>query len=60
MVHPMTIEDSHSSFAALGLWMERTGHAMAGPCREVFLEPPSPEGVAVVETQFPVRPADDA
>ena len=40
--------------------MERTGHVMGGPSREVFLEPPSAEGVAVIETQFPVRPAEEA
>lgn len=59
-VRRLAVEDTHKSFAALGLWMERTGHVIAGPSREVFLEPPSADGVAVVETQFPVRPADDA
>ncbi|MEM7516129.1 MAG: hypothetical protein AAF368_04285, partial [Planctomycetota bacterium] len=54
-VHPMTEEDNRSNFAALGLWMERTGHEMTGPCREIFLEPPGPEKIALVESQFPVR-----
>ena len=56
-VRMMSVEDTHRSFAALGLWMERTGHTMAGPSREVFLEPPSPERIAVIETQVPIEPA---
>ncbi|MEL6429991.1 MAG: helix-turn-helix domain-containing protein [Planctomycetota bacterium] len=59
-VRRLAVEDTYRSFAALGLWMERTGHVMVGPSREVFLEPPSAEGVAVIETQFPVRPAEEA
>lgn len=57
-VRLMNIEDTQRSFAAIGIWLDRTGHRMAGPSREVFLEPPSPEGVAVIETQFPVEPID--
>lgn len=55
-VRRMDVEDTHRSFAAIGLWMERTGHRMAGPSREIFLEPPGPDRVAMVETQFPVEP----
>lgn len=57
-VRLMNVEDTHRSFAALGLWMDRTGHRMAGPSREVFLEPPSADGVAVIETQVPVELED--
>jgi DNA-binding transcriptional MerR regulator len=51
---------SHLAFGALGLWMEANGFHIAGPSREVFLEPPfqRPEQEdAVVEIQFPVRRA---
>jgi DNA-binding transcriptional MerR regulator len=51
---------SHSSFAAIGTWIEANKYEIAGPCREVFLEPitepPGFEG-ALVEIQFPVRRA---
>ena len=47
-VRRLAVEDTYRSFAALGLWMERTGHVMGGPSREAFLEPPSAEGVAVI------------
>jgi DNA-binding transcriptional MerR regulator len=55
-----TNPESHSSFGAIGLWIEANGYEVAGPCREVFLEPvigpPGFDG-ALVEIQFPVRRA---
>jgi len=51
---------SHSSFAAIGTWIEANRYEIAGACREVFLEPvigqPGFEK-ALVEIQFPVRRA---
>ena len=50
--------ESHSSFGAVGSWIEANNYQIAGPCREVFLEsiigPPGFEG-ALVEIQFPVK-----
>ncbi|MDQ6434803.1 MerR family transcriptional regulator [Mesorhizobium sp. LHD-90] len=51
---------SHSSFGAIGTWIEANGCEIAGSCREVFLEPVvgSPGlAAALVEIQFPVRKA---
>jgi len=52
--------ESHKAFGGIGIWMEANRCTVAGPCREVFLEPltdpPKPDG-ALVEIQFPVRPA---
>jgi DNA-binding transcriptional MerR regulator len=51
---------SHSSFAAIGTWIEANRYDIAGPCREVFLEPVTgPPGLAgaLVEIQFPLRRA---
>jgi DNA-binding transcriptional MerR regulator len=60
IVRPGTNPASHTSFGAIGMWIEANGYQVAGPCREVFLEPvigpPGFEG-ALVEIQFPVRPA---
>jgi DNA-binding transcriptional MerR regulator/effector-binding domain-containing protein len=60
IVRPGTNPASHASFGAIGAWIEANGHEVAGPCREVFLEPvtgpPGFEG-ALVEIQFPVRAA---
>ncbi len=60
IVRPGTNTASHSSFAAIGTWIEANNCEIAGPCREVFLEPVTgPPGFekALVEIQFPVRPA---
>jgi DNA-binding transcriptional MerR regulator len=60
IVRPGTNPASHTSFGAIGMWIEANGYEVAGPCREVFLEPvtgpPGFEG-ALVEIQFPVRTA---
>jgi DNA-binding transcriptional MerR regulator len=58
LVRPGTNMESHSSFGAVGSWIEANNYQIAGPCREVFLEsitgPPGFEG-ALVEIQFPVK-----
>lgn len=60
IVRPGTNAESHSSFGTVGCWIEANAYEIAGPCREVFLEPitgpPGFEG-AMVEIQFPVRKA---
>jgi len=60
IVRQGTNAESHASFSTIGTWIEANNFAIAGPCREVFLEPVT--GVqgfekALVEIQFPVRPA---
>jgi DNA-binding transcriptional MerR regulator len=60
IVRSGTDATSHSAFAAIGTWIEAHGHHLAGPCREVFLEPfTDPTGFAatMVEIQFPLSPA---
>jgi DNA-binding transcriptional MerR regulator len=60
IVRPGTNAESHSSFGAIGMWIEANAYEVAGPCREVFLEPiTGPPGFAgaLVEIQFPVRRA---
>lgn len=60
IVRPGTNAESHTSFSTVGRWIEANAYEIAGPCREVFLEPvtgpPGFEG-ALVEIQFPVRKA---
>jgi DNA-binding transcriptional MerR regulator len=60
VVRPGTNAESHTSFGTVGRWIEANHYEIAGPCREVFLEPitgpPGFEG-ALVEIQFPVRKA---
>ncbi|MGL4241511.1 MAG: MerR family transcriptional regulator [Beijerinckiaceae bacterium] len=60
IVRPGTNPTSHASFAAVGSWIEANNYEIAGPCREVFLEPlagPPAFETALVEIQFPVRRA---
>jgi DNA-binding transcriptional MerR regulator/effector-binding domain-containing protein len=60
IVRPGTNAASHSAFGTIGMWIEANGFEVAGPCREVFLEPViGPPGfeAALVEIQFPVREA---
>jgi DNA-binding transcriptional MerR regulator len=58
IVRQGTNAESHAAFGAIGSWIEANHFEIAGPCREVFLEPvtgpPGFEG-ALVEIQFPVR-----
>ena len=60
IVRPGTNAESHTAFSAVGRWIEANNYEIAGPCREVFLEPmigpPGFDG-AMVEIQFPVRKA---
>jgi DNA-binding transcriptional MerR regulator len=58
IVRSGTDAKSHTSFGAIGTWIEANHYTIAGPCREVFLEPitgPADFETALVEIQFPVR-----
>lgn len=52
-------EDAHLVTPKVAQFLESARYEMAGPSREFFLRPPSPERPheSVVEMQFPVRPA---
>jgi DNA-binding transcriptional MerR regulator len=49
-------ERAHLITAKVGVFLEANGYALAGPSREVFLQPPRPDRMeeSVVEMQFPV------
>lgn len=62
IVRPGTNAESHTSFSTVGRWIEANSYEIAGPCREIFLEPTTgPPGFdgALVEIQFPIRKAPD-
>lgn len=50
-------EDAHLVTAKIGHFVEINGDMLAGPSREVFLQPPRLDRMheSVVEMQFPVR-----
>ena len=50
--------ESHAPFTTIGTWIEANSYEIAGPCREVFLEPVTGShgfASALIEIQFPVR-----
>jgi DNA-binding transcriptional MerR regulator len=50
--------ESHAPLTAIGTWIEANTYEIAGPCREVFLEPVTGSAGlagALLEIQFPVR-----
>lgn len=53
-------EDAHLVTAKIGRLVEASGDTLAGPSREVFLQPPELDRMdeAVVEMQFPLQPSD--
>ena len=52
-------ERAHLITGKIGVFLEANGYGLAGPSREVFLQPPRPERMeeSVVEMQFPVAKA---
>jgi DNA-binding transcriptional MerR regulator len=52
-------ERAHLITGKIGVFLEANGYSLAGPSREVFLQPPRPERMeeSVVEMQFPVAKA---
>jgi effector-binding domain-containing protein len=55
-------ERAHLITAKIGVFLEANGYGLAGPSREVFLQPPRPERMeeSVVEMQFPIAKAATA
>ena len=49
-------EDAHLVTAKIGRFLEASGERLAGPSREVFLQPPDPARMheSVVEMQYPI------
>lgn len=48
-------ENGYESYAQLGRWVENNGFELAGPAREIFIEPPGGPTDPVCEIQFPVK-----
>src|SRR6185295_10358522 len=50
-------EHAHLVTGKIGSFVEANGYELAGPSRELFLQPPQPDRMeeAVVEMQFPIR-----
>jgi DNA-binding transcriptional MerR regulator len=55
-------ENNCQSYGAIGLWVEDNGYRIAGPGREVLIQPPRMDNLdeMVTEIQFPVEPTSNA
>jgi effector-binding domain-containing protein len=55
-------EQNCRSYGAIGMWVEDSGYRIAGPGREVLIQPPRADSLddMVTEIQFPVEPSDNA
>jgi effector-binding domain-containing protein len=55
-------EQNCRSYGAIGLWVEDNGYRLAGPGREVLIQPPRTEQLdeMVTEIQFPVERSGQA
>jgi DNA-binding transcriptional MerR regulator len=55
-------ENNCQSYGTIGLWVEDNGYRIAGPGREVLIQPPQTDNLdeMVTEIQFPVEPARNA
>ena len=52
-------EKNCQSYGAIGMWVEENGYQIAGPGREVLIQPPTSDNLdeMVTEIQFPVEPS---
>lgn len=60
IVHVGSVTESHSSYGALGQWLEANQYQIVGQGREVLMQLPQPgkEAEVVVEIQLPVMKLD--
>jgi effector-binding domain-containing protein len=55
-IHQGSLDTILDAYAAIGRWIETSGHQIAGPCREIYLrDPQHPD--PITEIQFPVARA---
>jgi DNA-binding transcriptional MerR regulator len=53
ILHSGRLDNILETYAALGKWIEANGYSIAGPCREIYISPPSSDQ-PVTEIQYPV------
>jgi effector-binding domain-containing protein len=58
LVHTGRVEESHRTFGLLAAWIERNQFQLAGPARELLIQLPDHDDIAVFELQLPVRRLD--
>ena len=54
ILHSGPLDNILETYAALGKWIQANGYRMAGPCREIYLQPPA-SAKPLTEIQYPVE-----
>jgi effector-binding domain-containing protein len=54
ILHSGRLDNILETYAAIGKWIQANGYRMAGPCREIYLQPPASDK-PVTEIQYPVE-----
>jgi DNA-binding transcriptional MerR regulator len=54
ILHSGRLDNILETYAAIGKWIQANGYRMAGPCREIYLQPPASDS-PVTEIQYPVE-----
>ncbi len=54
VLHTGQLDNILEAYAAIGKWIQANGYRIAGPCREIYLQPPS-SNQPMTEIQYPVE-----
>ena len=54
ILHAGRLDNILETYAAIGKWIQANGYRIAGPCREIYLQPPASDQ-RVIEIQYPVE-----
>ncbi len=54
VLHSGRLDNILEAYAAIGKWIQANGYRIAGPCREIYLQPPASDK-PVTEIQYPVE-----
>ena len=54
ILHSGRLDNILETYAAIGTWIQANGYRIAGPCREIYLQPPASDN-PVTEIQYPVE-----
>jgi len=54
ILHSGRLDNILGTYAALGKWIQANGYSIAGPCREIYLQPPASDQ-SLIEIQYPIE-----
>ena len=54
LLHSGRLDNILETYAVIGKWIQANGYRIAGPCREIYLQPPASDK-SLIEIQYPVE-----